>query len=189
MEKKNWSQKLSFFIDLNQKLYAFLHIFISKFNSIKEYKKFKKRMEYYEWFNLEYIIDLIFIKIKLLLLKIKLFTRTIFFSKYRISDLIWHFYFINNSNTTISSTIFSGIRYLWISLRFWIVGILLFCISIYYFSYIRLLPFNKVIMEWLLIVMFLYWVLLTSSFQSLINLSYFFALGESTFIFTFSKRS
>ena len=82
---------------------------------------------------------------------------------YRINQANWKFY--QNSHVEFSSAkdLFTlylfGLKSLWIGLRFWFIGILLFSASFFYLSYIRLLPFNKVLFEWILITMFVYWLL------------------------------
>lgn len=47
---------------------------------------------------------------------------------------------------------------MWQCLKYWIVGLFLSLTIFYYLTYIRLLPFNKIIFEWVLVIMFLYWL-------------------------------
>ena len=86
--------------------------------------------------------------------------------KSRLQQVSWSFY--NNLHTTPNSkTSFtyyfihylSGLRSVWNGLKYWLLGLVLGITVFYYLTYIRLLPFNKVIFEWLLITMFLYWLL------------------------------
>jgi len=53
----------------------------------------------------------------------------------------------------------SGVRYIWNALKYWFVGLILGGISFYYLTYIRLLTFNKIMFEWLLVIMFGYWLM------------------------------
>jgi len=86
--------------------------------------------------------------------------------KSRLQQVNWSFYNNLHDNTGTNSFFgyyfshyLSGLRYVWISLKYWILGLVLGVVIFYYLTYIRLLPFSKVIFEWLLIVMFLYWLL------------------------------
>lgn len=85
---------------------------------------------------------------------------------YRLSGSSWKFYYNSNASESYydylkkllqSYLIFW--RYLWSGLRFWLIGLILFVVVVYYFSYIRLLPFSKLVFEWLLVVMFVYWLM------------------------------
>jgi len=86
--------------------------------------------------------------------------------KSRLKQVNWSFY--NDLHEIKNSTNFfnyyfvhylSGLRFIWNGLKYWILGLVLGLSSFYYLTYIRLLPFNKIIFEWLLIIMFLYWLL------------------------------
>lgn len=84
----------------------------------------------------------------------------------RLKQTKWSFYsdvFVKNTarNTiiTLSISFLSGLRYLWLGLRYWFLGLILGLTAFYYLMYIRLLPFNKIIFEWILIIMFLYWLM------------------------------
>lgn len=84
--------------------------------------------------------------------------------KSRLKQVNWSFYNdLHNSNNSFFNYYFihylSGLRYVWKGLKYWILGLVLGLTTFYYLTYIRLLPFNKVIFEWLLITMFLYWLL------------------------------
>ena len=61
--------------------------------------------------------------------------------------------------STLCYSFLSGIRYFWLGIRYWFLGLILGLSAFYYLMYIRLLPFNKIIFEWTLIIMFLYWLL------------------------------
>jgi len=82
---------------------------------------------------------------------------------FRLNQTSWSFYTRDSQKNNILNFYFlsflSGLRSLWGILRFWIIGLILFLLSAYYLLYIRALPINKVVFEWVLIVMFLYWLL------------------------------
>ena len=52
-----------------------------------------------------------------------------------------------------------GLKNLWKHLSYWLIGLIIFLFIFYFLMYIRLLPFNKVLFEYFLIVMFLYWLM------------------------------
>lgn len=84
--------------------------------------------------------------------------------KSRLKQVNWSFYNnLHSSNNSYFNYYFvhylSGLKYVWKGLKYWILGLILGLTAFYYLTYIRLLPFNKVIFEWLLITMFLYWLL------------------------------
>lgn len=82
--------------------------------------------------------------------------------KTRLKQVNWSFYNdlgLNNSLSFNLTHYLSGIRYIWISLKYWLLGLVLGLTSFYYLTYIRLLPFNKIIFEWILVIMFLYWLM------------------------------
>lgn len=71
-----------------------------------------------------------------------------------ISQTNWRFYnFFKNKNS------FLGIKSIWLGLKNFMVAIVVTYSVIYYLIYIRLIPFNKIILMWVLILMFTYWVL------------------------------
>jgi len=86
--------------------------------------------------------------------------------KVRLKQVNWSFY--NNLHSLTNKNTFfnyyfvhylSGLRFIWIGLKYWLIGLILGLSSFYYLTYIRLLPFNKIIFEWILVIMFLYWLL------------------------------
>lgn len=84
----------------------------------------------------------------------------------RLKQVKWNFYndvfYKNNTKNSLSTIVYSylsGFRYLWLGLRFWFLGLVLGLTAFYYLMYIRLLPFNKIIFEWFLIIMLLYWLM------------------------------
>lgn len=59
-----------------------------------------------------------------------------------------------NSN---SNYYFSGLYYFFKALRYWVLPIVLAVLIIYYFIVLRLLPFNKLVFEFFVLIMFFYW--------------------------------
>lgn len=87
-------------------------------------------------------------------------------SRVRLKQVSWSFYnkfsdynFKSKYPLFYSSHYLSGLRYVWVGLKYWFLGLIIGLFVFYYLTYIRLLPFNKVIFEWLLVIMFLYWLL------------------------------
>lgn len=63
-----------------------------------------------------------------------------------------YFFFLKNS-------FLSGLKYIWLGLRFWLFPLIL-CFGIIYVSLVmKLLPFNKIMFSWISILMFSYWLL------------------------------
>jgi hypothetical protein len=86
--------------------------------------------------------------------------------KFRLKQVKWNFYndaflFQNKKSFLFNlvNSYLSGFRYIWQAFRFWFLALILGLTAFYYLMYIRLLPFNKLVFEWLLIVMFLYWLM------------------------------
>lgn len=140
------------------KLFTTINDYFNDLNELSNTKLFFL----YRSFNiynikLNSLVDFVFLKlilfIHLLYLKSTNYNRF----DYRLKQTDWGFYINNNSNYI--QNIFSGLKYIWRGLRFWIIGLLLGLSSIYYLMYVRLLPFNKIIFAWILVAMFLYWLL------------------------------
>ena len=86
--------------------------------------------------------------------------------KSRLKQVNWSFYnnlHEKNQGNSFFSYYFthylSGLRFIWIGLKYWVLALIIGFSTFYYLTYLRLLPFSKVIMEWLLIIMLLYWLL------------------------------
>ena len=84
----------------------------------------------------------------------------------RNKQLSWTFYpksfFVDTSYTlfqNLINTTLNGLLYLWKIFKFWIIGLLLGIVIFYYLTVTQLLPFNKIIFEWVLITMFVYWLM------------------------------
>lgn len=70
-------------------------------------------------------------------------------------------YTSNNQNTIYYwKNIFNiGWQYVWKALRFWFIALIVGVSTFYYLSVIRILPFNKIIFEWMCLLMFSYWLI------------------------------
>ena len=139
---------------------------ITKLN-IFYYKFFKNKMLFLNnsfFFN---FLNFIFFKIFFSSHKIQNYINNKNYFNYKLYQTNWEFYKTNKNNSKNLSSFFfsnsfsfiSGFKYFWSLIRFWVLGIVLFIFSFCYLTYIRLLPLNKLIFEWFLIVMFLYWLL------------------------------
>ena len=112
-------------------------------------------------------LNFIFFKIFFSSHKIQNYINNKNYFNYKLYQTNWEFYKTNKNNSKNLSSFFfsnsfsfiSGFKYFWSLIRFWVLGIVLFIFSFCYLTYIRLLPLNKLIFEWFLIVMFLYWLL------------------------------
>ncbi len=58
-----------------------------------------------------------------------------------------------------NNTFLAGLKYCWLFIRFWVVGLLLFITVTYYFMLIRVLPFNRIIFQWVIVIMIVYWLM------------------------------
>lgn len=76
--------------------------------------------------------------------------------EFRLNQTNWGFYF--SKNNFFYKNNLQGLKFLFKFFKSWLVSLLLFSIIYYYLVYIRLLPFNKLIALWVLVVMFLYWL-------------------------------
>ncbi len=84
--------------------------------------------------------------------------------KTRLKQVNWTFYNnLHNNSTNYFQYYFnhylSGLRFVWVGLKYWIIGLVFGVSTFYYLTYIRLLPFSKVIFEWMLLIMFFYWLM------------------------------
>jgi hypothetical protein len=79
---------------------------------------------------------------------------------YRLTDTNHGFYFAFTSNNRplyfYKNLLFSGLNYLWSGLKFWVLALAVFLITFYYLLVLRLLPFNKIVFEWVCLFMFSY---------------------------------
>lgn len=153
---------------INNKLYITYNDSLKHFTSTEDYIKDLNELNniklffLYRSFNIHNIklnnlVDFLFLKliltIHLLFLKSTNYNRF----DYRLKQTDWGFYIHNNSDYI--QNIFSGLKFIWKGLRFWLIGLILGLSAIYYLMYVRLLPFNKIVFAWILVAMFLYWLL------------------------------
>jgi hypothetical protein len=59
----------------------------------------------------------------------------------------------------LSLIFFSGFKYIWLGIRFWVVALLGGVSIIYCTLVLKSLPFNKIMLAWVSIIMFLYWLI------------------------------
>lgn len=153
---------------INDKLYVTYKDSLLPFNNYSDYMKDLSEINNVKYnflyrnydvrdINLSKIIDFLFLQIVLYIHLIYLKSTNYSRFNYRLKQTDWGFYINNDSN--LVENIFSGIKYIWYGLRFWVVGLLLGLSSVYYLMYTRLLPFNKIVFSWILIAMFLYWLI------------------------------
>ena len=69
-------------------------------------------------------------------------------------------YQLNNKDYKETLNLFGyGLTFLWKGVRLWLLGIICGFSIIYYCLVIKLLPFNKILFQWFLIIMFFYWLI------------------------------
>lgn len=61
--------------------------------------------------------------------------------------------------STLKNIFLSGLKYIWLGLRYWFLGLVVGLSIIYYSMVIRCLPFSKTVFVWILVAMFAYWLL------------------------------
>ena len=135
----------------------------NNFNLINSKYFFQKKRWNFLFFNKFYFfLDFYYIYFLSFIYKNIEFNNINFRIKFRLNQVNWAFYndlkLSNSLNFNIIHYL-SGLRFIWNGLKYWLVGLILGLSSFYYLTYIRLLPFNKVIFEWILIIMFLYWLM------------------------------
>lgn len=140
-----------------KKIYWILSKLFSLLNFKKSYANLLWQLSLQRRLTSFYISEAIWIKI--MYIKLNFNQKLKYLFKFRLIQTSWLFYPLKNRQRININSFLFGIQYIWESIRLWIVGLILFIGSFYYFSYVRLLPFNKVLIEWLLIVMLLYWLL------------------------------
>jgi len=97
-----------------------------------------------------YLLDILF-----LFLLSSNFKKTKFFVRWniRLKQSSWSFYNNSSKNNLL------GLRYLYNTFKYWLVGLVLFIASFYFLVHIRNLQMNKILFEYFLIIMFVYWLL------------------------------
>ena len=136
----------------------------TEFN-LNSYRKFLIKKSFFEEFiNKEFpLIDFIFN----LLTSINFnrnYNNNIVRSNFRLKNTKKGFYFnffINKgyNKKQIFVSMFYGLKYLWIGIRYWILPLIVIFIVIYSSLVLKLLPFNKIMFGWICVIMLLYWLL------------------------------
>ena len=110
--------------------------------------------------------DIIWLKLFSLNFSLKSYKTTLFRTYFRALSTKQGFYYnfkdLNNQNNLykmIKNSFLAGIKYMWLGLRFWILPLAV-CFGIIYCSLVlKLLPFNKIMFSWIVVLMFGYWLL------------------------------
>jgi len=131
-----------------------------------QYYYFKKKHDFFVYDKFYMYVDLVFLKCLAYGFNTNKKQSTNLRMQTRVKQVNWQFYtklFQSDPKPSSSQEYFmhlwAGIRYIWVGLKYWVLGLGLGLLTFYYLMYVRLLPFNKVIFEYLLIIMFLYWLL------------------------------
>lgn len=136
---------------------------INKINCL-QFKFFKLKYTFLNKPFFFFLIDFLFVKIISIPFNIKSNLHFSSIINFKLKQTNLNYFDGNeelsfNKNLSFFYSFFSGFKYFWILFRFWFLGLILGLFSFYFLTYIRLLPFNKVIFEWFLIAMFVYWLL------------------------------
>ena len=137
--------------------------YIDEDDELKAYHFQKKKWFFCKQNKFYILLDLFYLYFLSLSFKIKLNSNFNFRIQSRVNQVNWFFYkdfYKKNSNFFLHffSHYLSGLRYIWYSLRYWLLALLIGLLTFYYLTFARLLPFNKVIFEWILVSMFFYWL-------------------------------
>lgn len=140
-------------------LFESMDLYLKQLQKINDVKyKYLYRSDYFfrSSFSISSLIDSVILRsvlsIHLLYLKSVYKNRL----DYRLDQTKWGFYL--SSDKSFINSLLSGLKYIWLGLRFWLIGLFIATVAVYYLMYIRLLPFNKVVLSWLLLSMFFYWL-------------------------------
>ena len=147
-------------------LVSLFNNFLNNFNNTividSRYYFQKKKWIYLQNDKYYFFLDLIYIYFISYIYKNLEYSNINLRVNFRLNQVNWSFYNDLKLSNTINYNLvhyLSGLRFIWKGLKYWLLGLILGLSSFYYLTYIRLLPFNKVIFEWLLIIMFLYWLM------------------------------
>ena len=66
---------------------------------------------------------------------------------------------INNFQQVLTNSYLAGLKFIWLGIRFWVFPILVFLLVVYTTLVLRALPFNKLMLSWICIIMFVYWLI------------------------------
>lgn len=78
------------------------------------------------------------------------------------SGFYFNFFKLKNNLTffdSLKNIFMSGVKFIWIGFKFWFIPLILGFIVIYYSMVLRCLPFNKIIVFWIIFGMISYWLL------------------------------
>jgi hypothetical protein len=136
--------------------------------SYNNYGKYKLRQHYFNqlYVNDEFLAaDIAWAKIMSYNYLIKDEKTSLFRSYFRVLSTNQGFYFNFNilKNRKIflamlKNTFLSGLKYAWLGIRFWVFPLIISFSIIYTTLVLKALPFNKIMLAWISIVMFLYWL-------------------------------
>lgn len=140
-----------------------LYTKIVKINCI-HYKMFKMKYKFLTKSPIYYFLDYLYVLIFSLVFKVNSNFSLNSIISYKLNQTKLNYHdstdsSIFNKTYTYIFSLFSGFRYLWLLVRFWFLGLVLGLFAFYFLTYIRLLPFSKVLFEWFLIAMFTYWLM------------------------------
>lgn len=79
--------------------------------------------------------------------------------KYKFDQIMSKFYRFCRVKVFENKSVLLGLKYLWMMLRFWALGVCLFIAISYYFMYIRSLPVSKILFQWIVVIMIVYWLM------------------------------
>lgn len=66
---------------------------------------------------------------------------------------------INNFQEMLTNSYLAGLKSIWLGIRFWIFPLIFFLTIVYTTLVLRALPFNKLMLGWICIIMFVYWLI------------------------------
>lgn len=84
--------------------------------------------------------------------RINKFTKQISWNSYAANQTSLKVRIDNSINTTLL-----GLKAIWLAVRYWIVGIIVFCLSFFYFLHLKSIPVNKTLFGFFIISTFFYW--------------------------------
>lgn len=139
----------------------------NKFSYYNNFNFFLKRKIFFNFNNVNFIgVDIIWSFIKSFNFFLKFSKIDIFRSYFRILNTNQGFYFnfkkLKNKkilNDYLKFSFLSGVKYIWIGLKFWILPLLIIFLIIYSSLVLRLLPFNKIMFAWIGVIMLCYWLI------------------------------
>jgi hypothetical protein len=137
-------------------------------NIYYNYNNFKFKLKIFNFFEKKNFIDYDIFWLKLMSYNYtnKKYKTNIFRSYFRVLSTKNGFYFnFKNLNKNknlffmLKTSFLGGLKYFWLGVRFWVFPLIL-CLGVVYTSLVlKLLPFNKIIFSWVVVLMFGYWLL------------------------------